>query len=118
MPSELKALYAYLDRNFTGVAEAVRAAMKLRGFTPPEKASFVMTTNLEHDCSTCRFAQWNRTANGKLHPSGNGKCLWARPDIKIPICMYYIYPPALSGGAINRHNLELCPAWEPPHEPV
>lgn len=30
----------------------------------------------EHPCTDCRFAEWKRTAAGRLHPSGSGKCTW------------------------------------------
>jgi len=29
-------------------------------------------------CLDCKFADWNRTANGRLHPSGDGRCSWKK----------------------------------------
>lgn len=55
-------------------------------------------------CKDCRFAQWKRTTNGRLHPSGMGNCAfpWRMPAI--PASMYWVpyTPPLLAGGLINR----------------
>lgn len=29
-------------------------------------------------CEGCKFANWERTSNGRLHPSGMGKCEWQK----------------------------------------
>jgi hypothetical protein len=29
-------------------------------------------------CRDCQFAEWDRTAAGKLHPRGHGLCTWTR----------------------------------------
>ena len=29
-------------------------------------------------CLDCKFANWNRTSNGRLHPSGEGRCSWKK----------------------------------------
>lgn len=26
------------------------------------------------NCTNCKHAQWNKTAAGRLHPSGDGRC--------------------------------------------
>lgn len=28
-------------------------------------------------CDGCRFAEWEKTASGRLHPSGHGRCAYA-----------------------------------------
>ena len=28
------------------------------------------------DCTHCQFANWRRTAAGRLHPDSTGKCTW------------------------------------------
>lgn len=35
----------------------------------------------EHPCLGCKFAEWKRTAAGRLHPSKDGKCVWTSPQI-------------------------------------
>ena len=68
-------------------------------------------------CTTCRFADWSRTINGRLHPSGDGRCTWELPRVNLPIAFYYIGTgdkhnlPQPSGGIIDRRNLRPCPAW-------
>ena len=56
------------------------------------------------DCTNCKFADWERTSAGKLHPSGNGQCKyqWVLPAL--PASMYWIGsgPSLPSGGYINR----------------
>jgi len=29
-------------------------------------------------CFDCKFSEWNKTANGRLHPNGLGKCVWKK----------------------------------------
>ena len=56
------------------------------------------------NCTHCKHAEWHRTAAGKLHPSGDGRCMcpWKMPPI--PASMYWvsIIEPKPCGGAINR----------------
>ncbi len=56
------------------------------------------------NCTHCKHAEWDRTAAGKLHPSGDGTCgmkkLYKLPPL--PTSMYWFILPALSGGQINR----------------
>ena len=35
-----------------------------------------MTDKPAHLCLTCNLAEWHRTANGRRHPDGQGKCGW------------------------------------------
>lgn len=68
------------------------------------------------DCTTCRFATWIRTAAGRLHPSGDGKCAWQVPAIRVPRAFYWISGTAMprpAGGDINRRKpFADCPAHE------
>jgi hypothetical protein len=35
-------------------------------------------------CATCRWAEWEKTANGRRHPKGSGKCAYQFPDGPVP----------------------------------
>ena len=59
------------------------------------------------NCTYCKHAKWDRTATGRLHPSGDGRCGW---KVKLPLL-----PPSMSwglgrsdprpyGGHINRRQ--------------
>lgn len=37
-----------------------------------------------HLCLTCKLADWKRTAAGRIHPNGQGKCAWTPPYIPTP----------------------------------
>ena len=71
-----------------------------------------------YTCMTCCFSNWQKTKNGRLHPSGDGRCMWKLPEIALPIA--YSYPgnmdrksvPSPSGGYINRKTLRPCSAWK------
>lgn len=58
-------------------------------------------------CDECKFADWKRTANGRLHPSKAGMCkrLDVFPlDMRLPAAFYWIghVGPKPSGGYIER----------------
>jgi hypothetical protein len=56
-------------------------------------------------CETCKFAEWKRTANGRLHPDKSGKCtrLIAHPlDFRVPAAFYWHSVPNPLGGYIQR----------------
>lgn len=40
-----------------------------------------MTALVKSPCIGCRFAEWDRTKNGALHPNKSGRCTW-RPKIE------------------------------------
>jgi hypothetical protein len=69
-------------------------------------------------CLSCKFAKWQRTQAGRLHPSGGGRCGWAMPHIPIPAAFYWLghrenNQPQPSGGYIKRHEPRRnCPTWE------
>ncbi len=69
-------------------------------------------------CDNCKWAEWKRTAAGKLHPDRAGRCQF---EIKIPVLPlafrwgYQTTKPNISGGYIQRKE-ELpdhCPCWAP-----
>lgn len=37
-----------------------------------------------HLCLTCKLAEWRKTATGRRHPSGVGKCGWKPAHIPTP----------------------------------
>lgn len=67
------------------------------------------------DCRDCKFADWQRTANGRLHPSGDGRCTAPVKIQTLPKSMYWIgTAPTPSGGYISRKELERyagCQRW-------
>ena len=71
------------------------------------------------NCTGCKWAEWQLTKAGKLHPSGNGMC---KKIVKFPaLPIAFFWPgwngspaPSPSGGYINRrqdHN-DPCPYYE------
>jgi hypothetical protein len=65
---------------------------------------------------TCMYAEWKKTAAGRLHPSGTGKCLWPMPTITLPKSRYYSgdgrVVPRPWGGMIERKDESECSAYE------
>jgi hypothetical protein len=56
-------------------------------------------------CETCKFAEWKRTSNGRLHPDKSGRCvrLWDHPiDYRLPAAFYWGSNPSPNGGYIKR----------------
>jgi len=49
-------------------------------------------------CDGCKFANWKRTSNGRLHPDGSGKCKW---QVKIAL------PPSANTGGYGRDFSQL-----------
>lgn len=35
-------------------------------------------------CLGCRFAVWEQTKNGRLHPNGRGTCSWKPTRLCVP----------------------------------
>jgi hypothetical protein len=59
----------------------------------------------ENSCNNCKYADWEKTKNGSLHPNKQGKCkfVWTPP----PLPKAYSFPgfngyPSPSGGWIDR----------------
>lgn len=53
-------------------------------------------------CDNCALAIWKRTRLGSLHPDRSGRCGWKWENPVIPAVFYFITPPHLSGGNIER----------------
>lgn len=69
-------------------------------------------------CVECKYADWHRTANGRLHPDGEGRCTFEVKIPAIPASMSWGYSstdkPHIGGGYINRKR-ELskdCPCYQ------
>lgn len=68
-------------------------------------------------CDDCKWAGWQRTSNGRLHPSKQGRCTkeWTPPPL--PAAFYFTQfagnTPVPSGGYIERGNelREHCAYW-------
>jgi len=58
------------------------------------------------NCKDCKYAEWDKTTTGRLHPSGDGKCTYPFKVPKLPAAMYWIgrTVPEPSGGQINRRT--------------
>ena len=54
------------------------------------------------NCTHCKHAVWERTAAGKLHPSGDGMCKYPWKMNPLPQSMYWVTLMSPCGGAINR----------------
>ena len=73
---------------------------------------------VEHQCMTCQFANWRKTASGKMHPTGEGKCTYALSEMIIPASYYWIgfreKGPMPSGGRIDRRApfSRRCPTYK------
>jgi hypothetical protein len=73
-----------------------------------------------NSCLYCKFADWQKTAAGRKHPSGDGKCTW---EVKIPVLALargWSFPnrpndpPTIGYGFINRKKpFEKCPTFQP-----
>lgn len=54
------------------------------------------------NCKGCKHASWNRTAAGKLHPNGDGRCSIKIKLPPLPASFFWITDPNPSGGWISR----------------
>jgi len=53
-------------------------------------------------CDWCKYAEWKKTKNGRLHPDKSGKCTFEiKPEV-LPASFYYINKGSLCGGQIER----------------
>lgn len=57
-------------------------------------------------CDGCKFADWKKTSNGRLHPSKEGKCsrlIAYPPDLRLPVAFtWFGGQAAITGGNITR----------------
>ena len=57
------------------------------------------------NCTNCKYAEWQKTAAGKLHPSGDGHCRYPYKVPELPSAFYWVgRAPTPAGGTINRHQ--------------
>lgn len=59
------------------------------------------------NCTGCKWASWDRTAAGRLHPSGEGYCMFPVKQIPppLPASMHWFGAPwRVAGGLINRRQ--------------
>lgn len=57
------------------------------------------------NCTDCKYAKWDRTASGRLHPSGDGRCSFEYVPPPLPASRFWIGgKPNPSGGYINRRD--------------
>lgn len=56
------------------------------------------------NCIGCKYAEWEFTKAGRLHPSGDGRCGWEFKPQKLPAAFYWINAPYPAGGCINRRK--------------
>lgn len=65
-------------------------------------------------CNGCRYARWDRTKAGRLHPNGYGRCQYKWEMPALPASMYWIgRPPSPLGSLIERREQlkDHCPYW-------
>ncbi len=56
-------------------------------------------------CLGCKWAKWDKTKNGRLHPSGDGQCTYQVKIPKLPKSMRWLYDePRVSAGIITRKS--------------
>lgn len=57
-------------------------------------------------CFGCKYAEWQRTKTGALHPNKQGRCTW---KVSIPVALYSNVPGRFSDKA--GENLVLEGHW-------
>ena len=72
-------------------------------------------------CKGCKYADWERTKAGRLHPTGGGTCIFYVKMPALPNSMYWLLGagPSFYGGSINRYQefKTDCPCWMPLPDP-
>jgi len=56
------------------------------------------------NCKGCKYAEWKRTKNNRLHPGGKGICKYKCKLPVIPASMSWSITPKPRGGHIYRHK--------------
>jgi hypothetical protein len=65
-----------------------------------------------NSCLHCRYAEWQRTANGRVHPTKVGQCTY-KAVYHVP-ASHSAGPVTISGGYIWRKNPKVkCPTFQP-----
>ncbi len=54
------------------------------------------------NCTHCVYANWRRTSNGRLHPSGDGRCAKEIKLPQLPNAWYWFGTSRPSSGYIHR----------------
>lgn len=54
------------------------------------------------NCMGCKYAEWERTVVGRLHPNGEGRCTCPYKIPPLPASMYWIGSPSYGGCFIKR----------------
>jgi hypothetical protein len=67
-------------------------------------------------CLGCKFAEWDWTKTGRLHPSGDGECIIKIRMPQLPNAFYTLQPKEelnILGGSINRKTVyeQHCPYY-------
>ena len=67
-------------------------------------------------CVGCIYAEWDRTASGRLHPGGDGRCAYFSKNpmnIRLPAAFHWhiLSPPVPHGGWINRRAKDCDIDW-------
>lgn len=56
-------------------------------------------------CVGCKYALWVKTTKGRMHPSGDGRCVYPYKIPVLPKSMHWTFrEPAPNGGYINRRQ--------------
>lgn len=58
------------------------------------------------NCIDCKYADWEKTKTGRLHPSGDGRCIYQYKVPALPASMYWLgrSDPSPLGGHITRRK--------------
>ena len=58
------------------------------------------------NCTDCKWALWDTTAAGRLHPGGDGRCKYPYNVPALPQAFHWMYhgTPEPLGGHINRRT--------------
>ena len=58
------------------------------------------------NCTDCKWALWDTTATGRLHPGGGGFCKYPYKVPALPQALHWMYceAPKPLGGYINRRT--------------
>ena len=56
------------------------------------------------NCTDCKYALWDKTETGRLHPSGGGRCKYPYKVPALPQAFHWMYheAPEPLGGYISR----------------
>ena len=58
--------------------------------TPPRSEGQGFPCNVMKNCNGCRYAEWEKTKAGRLHPSGDEKCTYKGVKSALPLLRHVI----------------------------